>query len=259
VVRPTHLLILGGTAEAALLANAARERFGAALSVTTSLAGRTRATGSTDGALRVGGFGGSEGLAAWLKARQVGLVVDATHPFASTISANARQACDAETVPRLIFGRAPWRAESGDDWRCVSDLDSAAALLPDIAKRAFLGIGSVRLRAFAGIHGVHLVVRMIDPPESSLPLVNYSVVLGRGPFEEASECAMLRRERIDTVVSRNSGGAATYQKIVAARALKLPVVMIAPPTREAGAHVETLEGALQWIANRMAGHGRARS
>ncbi len=248
-----HLLILGGTAEAARLASAARERFGSALAVTSSLAGRTRAPGALAGAVRTGGFGGVAGLVGWLRAERVGLVVDATHPFARQISANARQACDAEDVPRLIFARAPWWAESGDRWRCVSGLDTAAALLPDIARRAFLSLGSAHLSAFSGLRGVHLVVRMIDPPNGHLPLADYSIVLGRGPFDRAAEIDLLRRERIDVVVSRNSGGAATVAKLHAARTLNLPVVMIAPPAREAGECVESLEGALQWITDRLAG------
>lgn len=251
--RSPHLLILGGTAEAARLAEAVRDRFGLALAVTSSLAGRTRAPGTLAGAVRTGGFGGAVGLAAWLRTERVNLVVDATHPFARQISANARRACDAENVPRLILARAPWQAESSDNWRCVSGLDTAAALLPDIAKRAFLSLGSAHLTAFAGLPGVHLVVRMIDPPAGRLPLVDYSVVLGRGPFDVAAELDLLRRERIDVVVSRNSGGAATVAKLHAARTLGLPVVMIAPPARELGDSVESLEGALQWITDRLAG------
>jgi len=152
----------------------------------------------------------------------------------------------------LILARQFWTAEPGDRWRHVRDLESAAALLPEIAGRAFLSVGSERLGAFSGVRGVHLVVRMIDPPLGTLPLADYSVVLGRGPFCEAVECALLRRERIDTVVSRNSGGAATVAKIRAARGLGLPVIMIAPPPQETGASVDTVEGALQWIADEMA-------
>ena len=246
-----HLLILGGTAEAARLADALHDRFGPKLAVTTSLAGMTRAPRALPGETRIGGFGGVDGLAAWLQAHHVGFVIDATHPFASQMSAHARQACSAVSVPRLSFVRAPWTAAESDNWRNVSNLDTAAALLPDIAKRVFLSIGSARLDLFSGLRNVHLVVRMIDSPEKPLPLVDYSVILSRGPFDEAAERKLLRDERIEAVVSRNSGGVATVAKIRAARALGLPVVMISPPVRETGECVESLKGALKWITKRI--------
>lgn len=252
VPETSHLLILGGTAEAAQLAETAEKQFGAALAVTTSLAGATRAPKSVAGALRVGGFGGASGLAAWIRREQVHMVVDATHPFATQISANSREACTAEMVPRLVLSRPHWQRKTGDRWHDVPDLDSAAGLLPDMANRVFLSIGSQRLEAFSGLRDVHLVVRMIDPPPATLNLSRYSVVLGRGPFDVAAERDLLHRERIDTVVSRNSGGMATYAKIAAARMLNLPVVMIAPPTHVSDVRAESLEGALQWIDERIA-------
>jgi precorrin-6A/cobalt-precorrin-6A reductase len=246
-----HLLILGGTAEAARLVDALHDRFGPELAVTTSLAGMTRAPRALPGSVRVGGFGGADGLADWLRAHHVGFVIDATHPFASQMSANVREACDAVSLPRLSFVRAPWTAADGDNWRNVSNLDTAAALLPDLAKRVFLSIGSARLDLFSGLRNVHLVVRMIDSPEKPLPLADYSVILARGPFDEAAERKLLCDERIEAVVSRNSGGAATVAKIKAAKALGLPVVMISPPVRETGECVESLEGALKWITKRI--------
>ena len=255
--KPMRLLILGGTSEAARLAEAAQSQFGRELSVTTSLAGTTRTPRSIAGRVRVGGFGGVVGLAAWLRANNTDFVIDATHPFAAQISANARQACAAENLPRLEFTRPPWERKAGDNWRCVSDLDTAAAHLPDISRRAFLSVGSMRLSAFDGLQDVHLVVRMIDPPLEPLPLKAYSVVIARGPFDVTSERALLRRERIDAVVSRNSGGAATYAKIQAARELSLPVILVAPPAREAGECVESLEGALRWIGKQIAARATA--
>jgi precorrin-6A/cobalt-precorrin-6A reductase len=251
--RNPHLLILAGTAHAARLADAVRARFGDSLMVTVSLAGRTESPQTVAGVMRVGGFGGAEGLAGWLRKAGVDMVVDATHPFAARISGNARLACDVAGVSRLVFSRPPWVASAGDRWREVPDFESAAAILPQTGSRIFLSIGSQKLDAFAGLHGVHLVVRMIDSPKTELPLADYSVILGRGPFCEAGEIDLLRRERVDAVVSRNSGGAATFAKIAAARRLRLPVVMIAPPPPERGSNAETLEGALQWVARRMEG------
>jgi precorrin-6A/cobalt-precorrin-6A reductase len=245
--RDRHLLILGGTAQAARLAAAIARHFGGAISVTTSLAGRTGTPKTVAGAMRIGGFGGATGLAGWLGEARVDMVIDATHPFAARISANARLACAAAAVPRLILARPPWCAAPGDDWRPADDLAHAAAKLPKIGKRVFLSVGSQGLRAFAGLTDTHLIVRMIDPPLEDLPLVDYMLVLGRGPFEEAAELRLLRDARIDAVVSRNSGGTATFAKIAAARHLGLPVVMVTPPPREPGLCVETVEGALQWI------------
>lgn len=247
--RNCHLLILGGTAQAARLAAAIEPHFGGRIAVTTSLAGRTSAPAAVAGAMRTGGFGGTAGLTGWLKAARVDLVVDATHPFAARISANARHACAAAAVPRLILGRSPWCGNPGDDWRRAADLEHAAAMLRDIGKRVFLSVGSQGLGAFAGLKDIHFVVRMIDPPAEELPLDDYMLVLGRGPFEEASELRLLCDARIDAVVSRNSGGTATYAKIAAARRLGLPVVMVAPPPLERGLRVDTVEEALQWIEN----------
>ena len=246
------MLILGGTSEAAQLAVAVTKRFGSNLKVTSSLAGRTRVPRPVTGAVRVGGFGGARGMATWLRAKRVDMVVDATHPFASKISDNAREACDAEAVPRLVLARACWQPKPGDRWFTVSDLDTAATLLPDMAKRAFLSVGSQRLESFSSVRGVHLVVRLIDPSPAVLSLMDHTVVLGRGPFDIEGERDLLRREKIDTIVSRNSGGAATYAKIAAARDLNIPVVMVAPPAREMGETVESLEKSLRWIETQIA-------
>ena len=250
--RKKHLLILGGTAEAAALVAATGDRFGARLTVTTSLAGRRLTPRAGLGQLRIGGFGGAAGLAGWLQTEKVDMVVDATHPFAGTISANARQACDTTGISRLILTRPSWDAGPDDRWREVADFAAAASALSGIGSRVFLSVGSQKLQAFSQLRGVHLVVRMIDAPQEPLPLVSYSVILGRGPFTEDAELGLLRREKIDAVLSRNSGGVSTYAKIVAARRLALPVVMIAPPPIETGPCTIDQEGALQWISEKLA-------
>ena len=127
----TRLLILGGTGEAAALARAAAARFGARLHVTTSLAGRTRRPAALPGHLRVGGFGGAAGLQRYLTGEGVHMVIDATHPFAATISRHARQACDDLDVPRLQLLRPRWRRRAGDKWILVDDAPGAARELAD--------------------------------------------------------------------------------------------------------------------------------
>ena len=251
---PKKVLILGGTAEAAALARVLAED--ARVAVTTSLAGRTRAPAELSGAVRRGGFGGAQALADYLEARAVDLLVDATHPFAARISRNAAQACAAAGVPRLVLTRAPWTAREGDRWTPVPDAEAAAAALsglgPGLGARVFLTIGRQELAAFAALDAVWFLVRLVEPPEDPLPLHDCHLVLGRGPFSLERETALLRTHGIEAVVSKNSGGADTYAKIEAARALDLPVVMVARPARPEGETVETVAAALAWIERRLA-------
>jgi precorrin-6A/cobalt-precorrin-6A reductase len=242
---PARLLILGGTAEAAALAK--RLAADLRLRVITSLAGRTRNPAALQGEVRTGGFGGPEGLAAYLKAEAIGLVVDATHPFAARISDNAEQACRAIGVPRLMLGRPDWQAEPGDRWTEVPSAEAAARALPNLGRRIFLSVGRQALPAFADLQETWFLVRLIDPPDDPLPLARHHLILGRGPFDEAAETALLRHHGIDVVVSKNSGGAATYGKIAAARRLGLPVVMISRPPTPGGEVARGVDQALAWI------------
>ncbi|HZU91257.1 MAG TPA: cobalt-precorrin-6A reductase [Stellaceae bacterium] len=245
-----HLLILGGTAEAGALARAATARFGAALRVTTSLAGRTERPGPIPGHVRIGGFGGAAGLAAYLVDERVDRLIDATHPFAARISAAARLACAAVGVPRLLLLRPPWRRHPLDRWIEVDDMPGAAEIVAHMARRAWLTVGSGEVACFAGATGVHFLVRLIAPPPRPLPLRSYELVLGRGPFTLSGERHLLRRYAIDLLVTKASGGGATEAKLVAARELSVPVVMIRRPPRETGEAVATIEAALDWLAER---------
>lgn len=245
---PLHLLILGGTGEARVLAEAALERFGQSLRVTTSLAGRTSAPSEPKGALRRGGFGGAAGLAAYLEAARVDLVLDATHPFATRISAAARAASHARGVPLLTLVRPHWRAQSGDRWIEAVDAAEAASMLPQLGRRVFLTIGQRGIAAFSHVSGMHFLVRLIDPPAAPLPLRSYDLVFGRGPFTLESERLIMARHAIDVLVAKASGGAATAAKLDAARALRIPVIMLRRPEREADFAVERIADALDWIA-----------
>ncbi len=242
---PTSVLILGGTAEAAALARSLAEE--ARVAVTTSLAGRTRAPAELPGAVRRGGFGGAQALADYLKVQSFDLLVDATHPFAARISRNAAQACAAAGVPRLVLTRPPWTAREGDRWTPVPDAQAAAAALPGLGRRVFLTIGRQELSAFAALTDVWFLVRLVEPPEDPIPLEDFRLVLGRGPFSLARETALLREHGIEAVVSKNSGGAGTYAKIEAARALGLPVVMVERPALPDGETVESVAATLAWI------------
>jgi precorrin-6A/cobalt-precorrin-6A reductase len=247
-VSTAHLLILGGTAEAGALARAVLARFGEAVRVTTALAGRTERPGPIPGEIRIGGFGGAAGLADYLVAQRIDRLIDATHPFAARISTAARLACAATGVPRLLLLRPPWQRHPLDRWIEVERMDAAAAVITRLARRAWLTVGSGDIACFAGVTGVRFLVRLIAPPRQPLPLRFHEIVLGRGPFTLAGERHLLQRHAVDVLVTKASGGAATEAKIIAARELSLPVVMIRRPPPEPGEAVDTIAAALAWLA-----------
>jgi precorrin-6A/cobalt-precorrin-6A reductase len=246
---PRRLLILGGTGEAAALAG--RLADDPSLDVITSLAGRTRAPAKVAGDLRVGGFGGAAGLAAYLAAESIGLVVDATHPFAAQMAANAAQACAETGVPRLKLVRPPWQASMSDRWHDVPDTAAAARVVGEIGKRVFLSVGRQDLAAFAGLGGVWFLVRSIEPLGVPYPLRQAEMIQDRGPFSEAAEVALMKDHGIDLLVSKNSGGEATYAKIAAARRLGLPVGMLARQPAPEGETVPEVAGAVAWTEARL--------
>ncbi len=246
-----RLLILGGTGEAAALAHAAQAAFGGRIEVITSLAGRTRKPAPAPGRLRTGGFGGARGLADYLRSERIDMLVDATHPFAETISANACEACAATKVPRLVLIRPRWRKGPADRWIEVDDVAQAAAALAERGGRAFITIGVKELHHFANMPEVFCLVRLIERPAAPLPLGSYAVVTGRGPFTVAAEKRLLAEHRIDVVVSKASGGKATRAKITAAREMRLAVIMVRRPPPPPGARATRTAAALGWIAERL--------
>ncbi|MFJ9963706.1 cobalt-precorrin-6A reductase [Streptomyces avermitilis] len=237
-----HVLVLGGTTEARELAASLAPRPG--VRVTTSLAGRVSRPGTVDGDVRVGGFGGAEGLAVWLREHRVDAVVDATHPFAAGITANAARAAAATGVPAVVLRRPGWRPGPGDRWHAVASLPAAADLLPGLGRRVFLTTGRLGLAAFAHQAELHFVVRSVESPEPPMP-PDTEVVLARGPFTVADELGLLREHRIAVLVTKDSGGAATSAKLTAARELGLPVVVVRrPPLPEGMTAVPDVAGAL---------------
>jgi precorrin-6A/cobalt-precorrin-6A reductase len=249
---PEHrLLILGGTGEAAALAQAASARFGERLAVTSSLAGRTARPQAPAGRVRLGGFGGAAGLTDYLAAEAVDFLIDATHPFAATISRHARLAAAVARVPRLMLVRPPWAPVPGDRWIGVPDLAAAAATAATLGRRIFLTVGATELAAFGPYRDARYLVRLVDRPDRALPLEMYDLVIARGPFALADERALLARHRIDALVCKASGGAATEAKLTAAREAGLPVVMVDRPPPEPGEAVGSVQSALEWLAGRM--------
>lgn len=244
-VGPIRALVLGGTGEARLLAE--RLAGDARIHAVISLAGRTGAPAPQALPTRVGGFGGVDGLMRYLAEEGVEKVIDATHPFAARISANARQACAALGVPLLTFTRAPWAAIAGDRWIEVADNVGAATALGAAPRRVFLTTGRLGLRDFLNAPQHFYLIRAIDPPSPDDLPPRCSLILERGPFSVESELSLMREAMIDALVSKNSGGDQTYAKIVAARALALDVVMIAPPGREVAPIVHDVESAVAFL------------
>ena len=242
---PERLLLLGGTHEAVELACALDGD--PRVETITSLAGRTRRPAPVPGALRRGGFGGAGGLEAWLRAEGIGLVVDATHPYAKVISAHAAAACKAAKVPHLVLHRAPWTPEPGDRWIDVANAESAARALPGLGERVFLAIGSRGLAPFLRLLDLRFVVRAVEPPTIALDAARVELLLARGPFDFGDEYRLLESRAIDVLVSKNSGGRAAHAKLAAARALGLPVLMIARPPPPPGERVASPAAALAWL------------
>ncbi len=240
-----RILLLGGTAEASELAR--RLAADPSITATLSLAGRTSHPRPQPLATRIGGFGGAGGLAHWLEAEGVEAVIDATHPYAARISANAVAACARLGLPLASVVRAPWRAREGDDWRSVDNAEAAACALGRDSRRVFLGLGRLELAAFAQSPQHDYLARTIDAPGDIALPPRIRFILERGPFVSENEIELLRRERIEILVSKNSGGSATYGKIEAARGLGLPVIMIARPEKKAGVAAEGAAAAYEWL------------
>jgi precorrin-6A/cobalt-precorrin-6A reductase len=250
--RAPSVLLLGGTAEAALLARAIANRFGDAVALTTSLAGRTALPMAIPGNVRIGGFGGVAGLVAYLHAHGIALVIDATHPFADQISAHARLACAAAAVDRLMLVRPMWQRHGLDRWIEVADLAAAAAIVGKIGRRAWLTVGASEIDAFAHVTDVRFLVRLIHAPARPLPLRLHQVLLGRGPFSLIEEQHVLQRHAIDVLVCKASGGAATEAKLIAAREASLPVIMVRRPPAQPGDAVASVDAALDWLQSFLA-------
>jgi precorrin-6A/cobalt-precorrin-6A reductase len=243
-----NLLILGGTAEASALARllAGDARFAARL----SFAGRTAAPVLPPIPHRIGGFGGAEGLAAYLRQEGIALLVDATHPFAARISANAEGAAIAAGIPRLVLRRPAWTAVPGDRWRHVATVAEAAEALGSAPRRVFLTIGRQDLLPFRAMPH-RFLLRSVDAPDPALTPPGATILSARGPFAEAEERRLMADHGIAVLVTKNSGG--DDAKLRAARALGLPVILVDRPAAPSGETVGDAAGALAWLAAHHAG------
>jgi precorrin-6A/cobalt-precorrin-6A reductase len=238
-----RVLVLGGTAEGRVLGErlANDSRF----DVLVSFAGRTASLQRPAVPHRVGGFGGADGLAAFLEAERFDALVDATHPFAAQMSANAVAAAERTQVPLIRFEREAWRAQPGDRWVPVADMDEAAVAIGREPQRVFLSVGRMEIDAFRAAPQHDYLIRAVDTFAPPLPRAR--VIAARGPFDLAGELELLARERIEVIVSKNSGTEATVAKLHAARQLELPVIMVERPVLPAARLAHTVEDVEAWL------------
>jgi precorrin-6A/cobalt-precorrin-6A reductase len=245
-----RVLILGGTLEARRLAQRLRGR--ADVAVTVSLAGRTAAPAAQPVPVRIGGFGGAEGLAAYLRAERIAALIDATHPYAATISDNAARAAAAAGVRLLALRRLPWGRVDGDRWTEVPDVRAAVAALGPAARHVFLALGRNEIRPFATAPQHRYLVRSVDPVDPPLAVPHANYVVARGPFAERAERELLLAHAIDALVAKNSGGEATYGKIAAARSLQIEVIMLQRPQLPVVPSVASVAEAAAWLDHALA-------
>ncbi|MGK3204207.1 cobalt-precorrin-6A reductase [Amycolatopsis sp. MEPSY49] len=238
------ILVLGGTGEAR---NLAEELVNSDIRVVSSLAGRVARPRLPVGEVRVGGFGGPDGLAAYLRENDVKAVVDATHPFAERIGANAAKAAERTGIPLLRLARPGWEPGENDVWHWADDLEDAAKKVPGLGNRVFLTSGRQGLAAFAHLDDLWFLIRCVDPPEPPLPR-HHELILARGPYEVAAERELLAK--VDVLVTKDSGGPQTEAKLTAARELGKPVLVVRRPPRPRTETAETVAEAVEWVRNR---------
>jgi len=243
-----RVLILGGTGEAYALADAIDSSMSDRVALVTALAGRTDDPRQPAGQVRVGGFGGMEGLLNYIRDTAVDCVVDATHPFAAQMTSQAFTACGEAGISYLRLDRPAWEPGNGDTWHRVADAAAAAAILPSVGSVAFLTVGAKELDAFRNLDGVQIAMRLVDPPAEPIPLEEVVMILGKGPFDLDDERALLQQHRIDVLVTKNSGGEATAAKLTAAREAGIPVIMIERPGQNVDPVVNDVAEALAWLS-----------
>ena len=216
------------------------------------MAGRTREPVAQPVPMRSGGFGGATGLADFIRDNDFDLLVDATHPYAARISANAVKAAEMAGVPLVALERPAWERLAGDNWLSVASINDAVTAIGTEAKRAFLALGRQELLPFEAAPQHSYLIRSVDPVEPPLDLPNARYITARGPFAVDDEERMLTENSIEVVVSKNSGGSASYGKIEAARRLGLPVIMIKRPLRVRTETVSNIGAALVAIHHHVA-------
>ncbi|WP_395398297.1 cobalt-precorrin-6A reductase [Novosphingobium sp. BL-8A] len=239
-----HILILGGTTEASALANVLAER---GIPATLSYAGRVASPKPQPVPVRIGGFGGIEGLERYIGAHGITHLVDATHPFAATMSGHALAAAQATYTPLLTLTRRPWAPESGDRWQTVPDIAAAVARLAGPPRRVMLALGRMHVEDFAAQPQHRYLLRFVDAPAQRPALPDHHLVVDRGPFTVDGDTQLLRDHGVELVVCKNAGGTGAQAKLVAARRLGLPVLMIDRPPPTGARLVHGVGEVLEWL------------
>jgi precorrin-6A/cobalt-precorrin-6A reductase len=236
-----RVLLLGGTSEARALA----ARLCADVDVISSLAGRVPDPALPVGEVRIGGFGGIDGMRRWLVDSKVEAVVDATHPYAATITAHAATVCEELRLPHLVLARPAW--PPGDATVVASDVEAAKTIADEGYSRVFLTTGRSGVGAFRNVDAWFLI-RAVTPPDTATLPRHHEVVLSRGPYHFDDELKLLREHGIDALVTKNSGGAMTRPKLDAAARLGVAVVMVdRPPLPTGVATVDSVDAADAWV------------
>ena len=242
-----RILLLAGTAEARHIADGLAGLAG--VEAVASLAGATARPEPLAVPCRIGGFGGDAGFAAFLDAERIAAVVDATHPFAATMSARAARIARETGRAHLRVLRPPWTPAPGEAWLHLAREEEAAAHIPAGAT-VFLATGRQHLDRFANLEGRHLIARVIDPPAGPCALPGARLVVARPPFDAAREAALFRDLAVDWLVAKNAGGAPGRTKLDAARQLGLRVAMIDRPPAPDCETVADAGAALAWVRER---------
>lgn len=239
-----NVLVLGGTTEASALARLLADN---GIPATLSYAGRTESPRAQPVPVRIGGFGGAAGLAAHIRANGVTHLVDATHPFAATISANAVAAAHDAGIAHIALTRPAWTMTTGDQWTHVSSIAAAVASLSGTKRRILLALGRMHVAAFAAQPQHHYLLRFVDAPDAPPPLPHHTLIVDRGPFTVEADRALMQAHAIDLVIAKNAGGTGAQAKIIAARELNLPVTMIDRPAVPDRAEVHDPQDVLRWL------------
>ena len=242
---PLRVLILGGTTEASALAKLVSPD--SRLDAILSFAGRTANPAASPLPVRVGGFGGVDGLSAYLTCENIDLLIDATHPFAANISRNAIAAATAARIPLLAVERPPWPPAESDDWTEYDSIEAAIAGLPSTPQSVFSGLGRQAIAALSGAPQHRYVIRVVDASEPPADLPHATIIAARGPFRTEDDIALFTRHGIRHVLAKNAGGNATYSKIEAARQLGIKVHMVRRPAIGLRSIVTSVDEALAWI------------
>lgn len=214
-----------------------------------SYAGRTENPRAQPVPVRVGGFGGVAGLVDYLVREKVTHLVDATHPFAAVMSGHAAEAARLARVAHGMLTRPAWDAGEDDDWLRVTDIAGAVKALPAAGRRVFLALGRMHVSAFAAQPQHHYVLRFVDAPDVPPPLPRHHLVVDRGPFTVEGDVALMRTHGVDLVVAKNAGGSGARAKIDAARALRLPVIMIDRPGLPDCLVMQGVGEVLEWLGH----------